>query len=81
MCLQALLHAAAWQAAAAVAAASGTWTLLPWKSAAAVAAAWAPTAAPLPICLPLSQQQGGEGKKKETKLGLTASKEGDFGDW
>ncbi|PRW57585.1 proline--tRNA cytoplasmic isoform A [Chlorella sorokiniana] len=27
------------------------------------------------------QQQGGEGKKKETKLGLTASKEGDFGDW
>jgi len=30
----------------------------------------------------LLQQQGGEGgKKKETKLGLTASKGGDFGEW
>lgn len=40
-------------------------------------------AAPLSAlcCPPTDLQQQGEGKKKETKLGLTASKTGDFGEW
>ena len=36
----------------------------------------------LPLCNVRAQEGGAQGgKKKETKLGLTASKAGDFGEW